>query len=294
MKKVLLVQRSETPHWVGDGFPVRTLFSYNDIAKLISPFLLMDYAGPTVFPPTDRRLGVGSHPHRGFETVTLVYEGQVEHRDSAGGGGVIQSGDVQWMTAASGLVHEEKHGKDFARSGGNFEMVQLWVNLPKKDKMSKPRYQGIMSSQIPVVTFPENTGTLRVISGVYKGAEGPAKTHTPINMWDMRLNENTQVELVVPSGHTAVLFVLDGEVEVSGTHTLKNAELAVLENEGNTVSLRVKKESKILFLGGEPLNEPIVGYGPFVMNTQAEIMQAFKDFEAGKMGEIESIDGSEI
>lgn len=302
MKKVLLTQRNDYPHWVGDGFPVRTIFSYNDLAKDISPFLLMDYAGPAEFSPTTKRRGVGSHPHRGFETVTLVYDGQVEHRDSSGGGGVIQSGDVQWMTAASGLVHEERHGKDFAKSGGRFEMVQLWVNLPKKDKMTKPRYQGISSAQIPKVDFPQQQGYLRVVAGEYTNAQGekvksekaigPAKTFSPMNMWDMRLNAGAQVELKLPQGHTALVFVLSGQVTVAGTHQIGDAEMAVLDKENEILSLRADKESKILFLGGEPLNEPIVGYGPFVMNTQAEILQAMQDFEAGKMGVIEPIEGS--
>ncbi len=293
MKKVLFTQKSDFPHWVGDGFPVRTIFSYNDIAREISPFLLMDYAGPTVFPPSEHRKGVGSHPHRGFETVTLVYDGQVEHRDSAGGGGVIQAGDVQWMTAASGLVHEEKHGKEFAKKGGGFEMVQLWVNLPKKDKMSKPRYQALKYEQTPTVQLPKQAGTLRVIAGEYQKALGPAKTFTTINMWDVRLNKDAQVKLDVPSGHTTLVFVLSGEVKVADSHTLNDAEMAILEKEGNTFSLTANTDAKILFLGGEPINEPVFGYGPFVMNTQAEIMQAFKDFEDGKMGVIDSIEGSE-
>lgn len=293
MKKVLFTQRSDYPHWVGDGFPVRTVFSYNDIAKEVSPFLLLDYAGPAEFPPTDKRLGVGSHPHRGFETVTIVYDGQVEHRDSAGGGGVIQAGDVQWMTAASGLLHEERHGKDFAKKGGRFEMVQLWVNLPKKDKMTKPRYQGITDQQIPAVQLSNNQGVVRVIAGEYLNAKGPAKTYSPINMWDVRLKSGADVEFKLAKGHTALVFVLSGHVTVSGTHQLKEAEMAILDKENETLSLRASEDTKFLFLGGEPLNEPIFGYGPFVMTNQAEILQAMQDFEAGKMGTMEPIEGSD-
>lgn len=293
MKKILHTQRGATPHWVGDGFPVRTLFSYNDIAPHISPFLLLDYAGPTEFSPTSQRRGVGSHPHRGFETVTIVYDGQVEHRDSAGGGGVISKGDVQWMTAASGLVHEEFHGKDFARQGGPFEMVQLWVNLPQKDKMSKPRYQGIPKEQIPSVSLPNNSGVLRVIAGEYEGHHGPAKTFSSMNMWDLRLEQNSTVELKVPEGHTAVVFVLSGAVTVSKQKQLKEAEMVVLDPQGDKVYLEVDEASKVLFLGGQPLNEPIAGYGPFVMNTFNEIAEAFRDFENGKMGSMEPIEGSE-
>lgn len=296
MKKVLFVQRSETPHWVGDGFPVRNLFSYRDIASQISPFLLLDYAGPAEFPAnmSNERRGVGEHPHRGFETVTIVYDGEVEHRDSAGGGGVIEKGDVQWMTAASGLVHEERHGRRFSKNGGRFEMVQLWVNLPKKFKMTTPRYQGLKDATIPAVKLPNDAGTLRVIAGDYNSHVGPAKTFSPINMWDMKLNAGADVELKVRPGDTALVMVLSGSVRLSGTETLHEAELAVLDPNGDTVKLSASEDAKILFLGGTPLNEPIVGYGPFVMNTQAEILQAFQDFNAGKMGSLASIEGSEV
>ena len=286
MKKLLFMQSNDTPHWVGDGFPVRSIFSYNEIAKELSPFLLMDYAGPVTFPPTNKRLGVGEHPHRGFETVTIVYSGEVEHRDSHGGGGVITTGDVQWMTAASGLVHEEKHGKDFAKNGGEFEMVQLWVNLPKKDKMTNPRYQGVKSEQIPQITLPNEEGLIRIIAGNYKNQVGPAMTFTPINIWDMRLNPGHTVEFTVPAGHTAAVFVLSGRVILNDGNEVGEAELAVLEREGTTFTLTAKEHTKILFLGGEPINEPIIGYGPFVMNTPDEIRQAFLDFEEGKMGSI--------
>lgn len=293
MKKVLFTQRSDIPHWVGNGFPVRTVFSYNDIAEKISPFLLLDYAGPAEFSSTTERRGVDTHPHRGFETVTLVYDGQVEHRDSAGGGGVIQKGDVQWMTAASGLVHQEFHGKEFAKSGGRFEMVQLWVNLPKKYKMVKPRYQGVLNENIPVIQFNNNQGSLRVIAGEYQGQTGPAKTFSPINVWDISLKAQAEIDLKVPANHTTLVFVMSGELVVSNTHTLTDADLAVLETVGDNVHLKANKDTKLVFLGGEPLNEPIVGYGPFVMSHESEIMQAFKDFQDGKMGVIENIEGSD-
>jgi redox-sensitive bicupin YhaK (pirin superfamily) len=293
MKKLLFTQRSDTPHWVGDGFPVRSIFSYNDIAGEISPFLLMDYGGPAEFPPTKQRKGVGEHPHRGFETVTIVYSGEVEHRDSSGGGGLIKPGDVQWMTAASGLVHEEFHGKEYAEKGGPFEMVQLWVNLPKKYKMEKPRYQGIKKEKIPVVNLSGNAGTLRVIAGEYAGSHGPAMTFSPINLWDVTVKADHKVALKVPQDHTAVLFVLSGSIELAEGKTLTDAELGIFERKGAELSFRAAKDSKVLFMGGEPLNEPIVGYGPFVMNTPAEIQQAFEDFNAGRMGSLEKIAGSE-
>lgn len=288
MKRLLLTQSSDTPHWVGDGFPVRSIFSYHDRPKNISPFLLMDYAGPTEFLPSKHIKGVGEHPHRGFETVTIVYAGEVEHRDSAGGGGLILPGDVQWMTAAAGLVHEEKHGKDFASKGGTFEMVQLWINLPKKDKMSKPRYQGLKNEDIPVVDLPGNAGILRVIAGEYKGEKGPAMTFTPVNLWDIRLNADHTAKFKVPKGHTTAVFVLSGHVTLEDGEMISNAELALLEPEGDTFTLSAMEDSKILFLGGEPIDEPVVGYGPFVMNSAAEIAQAMRDFENGKMGRIET------
>jgi redox-sensitive bicupin YhaK (pirin superfamily) len=283
MKKLMTIQRSDVPHWVGDGFPVRSVFTYRDLE--ISPFLLLDYAGPAEFKPTEHIRGVGGHPHRGFETVTIVYSGQVEHRDSSGGGGLIKEGDVQWMTAASGLVHEEMHGKEFAKNGGRFEMVQLWVNLPSRDKMASPRYQGIKNEQIPVATLADDAGFVRVIAGDFDGIKGPAATFSPVNVWDIRLSAGKDLELHVPEGHTASVFVLEGELKF-GDQTLKEADLGVFEPTGDRLVLSATKESKLLFLGGQPLNEPIVGHGPFVMNSEAEIHQAFRDFNSGKMGTI--------
>lgn len=290
MKRLIHTQRSNTPHWVGNGFPVRSIFTYNDLATAISPFLLMDYAGPAEFTPTAERRGVGEHPHRGFETVTIVYSGEVEHRDSSGGGGIIGPGDVQWMTAASGLVHEEFHGPEFAKKGGLFEMVQLWVNLPKKDKMTKPRYQGLKSADIPVVNLPNEAGTLKVIAGSYDQAKGAALTFSSINVWDVRLKAGRTVELQVPAGHTTSVFVLEGQVENHEGKSIEDAQIGVFERDGDRFQLKALKDSKILFLGGEPLNEPVVGFGPFVMNTRAEIQQAFSDYESGKMGNLSRSD----
>lgn len=293
MKKLIHIQKNLGRHWVGDGFPVRTIFTYNDLASSVSPFLLMDYAGPAEFKPSEHIRGVDEHPHRGFETVTIVYDGEVEHRDSAGGGGLIKSGDVQWMTAASGLVHEEKHGKEFARNGGNFEMVQLWVNLPRKNKMDAPRYQGIRKEQIPQIDLDNQAGLVRIIAGEYKGFIGPAKTFSPMNVWDLRLKKNSSFVVPVKSGHTSSFFVLSGQVKVESQEIVREAELAVLDSEGDSFVLTALEDSKILILTGEPLNEPIVGYGPFVMNSEAEIKQAFLDFQSGKMGTIQPIQGSE-
>ena len=287
MKKVLFTQRSDTPHWVGDGFPVRSIFTYRDIAKEISPFLLMDYAGPAEFEPSRYRRGVGEHPHRGFETVTFVYAGEVEHRDSAGGGGRIGPGEVQWMTAASGVVHEEKHGKRFSETGGLFEMVQLWVNLPAKDKMAKPRYQGITAAAIPEVELPNGAGRVRVIAGEYQGRKGPALTFTPIHAWDVRLNAGKGArKFRVRKGYTSIVFVLSGQVRFDGGEVVSDAELAVLDKVEEEFTLEALADAKILILAGEPIDEPIVGYGPFVMNDFSEIRQAFEDYQEGRMGHL--------
>lgn len=267
---------------------MRSVFSYSDIASEISPFLLMDYASPTRFPPTDQRRGVGEHPHRGFETVTIVYEGEVEHRDSAGGGGTIGPDEVQWMTAASGLVHEEFHGRDYARKGGPFEMIQLWVNLPARLKMSSPSYQGITRDRIPSVQLGQEGGQVRVIAGEYEGNRGPALTRSPINLWDIRMTGPTRFTCRVPEGHTAALFVLNGSIRFPDGNRASEAELAVLDSSGNTMSFESDGPAKLLFLGGEPLNEPIIGYGPFVMNSPEEIQQAFIDYRSGKMGRFTS------
>jgi quercetin 2,3-dioxygenase len=286
VKKLRCIQRSVDRHWVGDGFPVRTLFAYPNLGSALSPFLLFDYAGPMEFPPTNERLGVGEHPHRGFETVTIVYEGEVEHRDSSGGGGRIGPGDVQWMTAASGIVHEEFHGREFARRGGMFEMVQLWVNLPAKDKMSPPHYQSILNSEIPAVSLPDVQGTVRVIAGEFAGAKGPARTFTPIHVWDLRLAGGKRTDLAVPDGYTTALVVLRGAVRVNGSEAIESAEVGLFDHAGQSISIEAVKDTAALLLCGEPIDEPIVGQGPFVMNTSQEIRQAMADYMSGKMGHL--------
>lgn len=287
IKKLRCIQRSAGRHWVGNGFPVQTLFSYPALGATLSPFLLLDYAGPVEFPPTSKRLGVGEHPHRGFETVTVVYAGEVEHRDSSGGGGSIGPGDVQWMTAASGVVHEEYHGRNFAQNGGMFEMVQLWVNLPAKDKMTSPRYQNILNSQIPVVTLPEGKGSIRVIAGEFAGAKGPAQTFTPIHLWDLRLTSSQPFELTVPEHYTAALVVLKGTIQMHNSESAINpAEVGLFDRAGNVLRFDHADNATVLLLCGEPIDEPIVGSGPFVMNTAQEIQQALSDYQSGKMGRL--------
>ncbi len=287
MKKIALVQRNNQRHWVGDGFPVRTMFSYNDLARELSPFLLLDYAGPHHFQPSVKRRGVGEHPHRGFETVTIVYEGEVEHRDSAGGGGVIGPGDVQWMTAASGIVHEEFHGKEFSAKGGPFEVVQLWVNLAARDKAAPPGYQSITAKQIPQVVMPDGAGMVRVIAGEYKGAVGPARTFSPMQLWDVRLKQGETTVFTLRDGDTAALFVLQGSVQFAEhAEDIGEATLVVFERAGSMIALEALADAKLLLLSGQPIDEDIVGYGPFVMNTEAEIHQAMRDYQSGKMGHI--------
>jgi len=282
MKKLAFIKRSNGNHWVGNGFPVQSIFSYRDIAAEISPFLLMDYAGPAKFEPAEERRGVGQHPHRGFETVTIVYDGQVSHHDSTGAGGTIGQSEVQWMTAGSGIIHEEYHGDDYARMGGAFEMIQLWVNLPAKDKMTKPGYQGITKAQIPEVALPDNAGKVRVIAGNYEGNQGPAHTYTPMNVWDVRLNAGSTTTFTLPEGHTTAVFVLKGAVIVGDVHTIRPAELAVMQKEGTELVLEAQQDTVLLLLNGEPLNEPVVGHGPFVMNTWEEIDQAINDYNQGR------------
>ncbi len=286
MKKILGTYSAPGGHWVGDGFPVRSLFSYNTHGKSVSPFLLLDYAGPAYFEPADKPRGVGEHPHRGFETVTIVYEGEVEHRDSTGAGGKIGPGDVQWMTAASGILHEEFHSREFTREGGTLEMVQLWVNLPARDKMSAPRYQTLLDADIPAVALPDDAGKVRVIAGEYAGHRGPAQTHTPMNVWDVRLEQGHAVRFQLPEGHTTVLVILHGTVEVNGSEIVRDAQMVMFERTGNELLLEANSKATMLLLSGEPIDEPIVGHGPFVMNNEDEIQQAFSDFNSGHFGRI--------
>jgi quercetin 2,3-dioxygenase len=285
-KTILGRYGNDRSHWVGDGFPVRSLFSYELLGGDVSPFLLLDYAGPHHFAPTTERRGVGQHPHRGFETVTIVYDGEVEHRDSAGNGGIIGPGDVQWMTAAGGIIHEEFHSPAYARTGGPFRNVQIWVNLPAKDKMAPAGYQGILSADIPVVDLPGGAGHARIIAGEFGGVRGPARTFTPINVWDVRLNRGAGANFDLPEGHTAMVVVLAGPVIVNGAQLAHDAEMVLLDRQGGDVAIHASADATLLVLTGEPVDEPIVGQGPFVMNSEAEIRQAFDDFKSGRFTRI--------
>jgi redox-sensitive bicupin YhaK (pirin superfamily) len=287
MKKPLSgIFASPAGHWVGDGFPVRSLFNYDRFGQHISPFLLLDYAGPRRFEPATTARGVGEHPHRGFETVTIVYQGEVSHRDSTGSGGTIGPGDVQWMTAAGGIVHEEFHSPDFMRRGGELEMVQLWVNLPARDKMSAPSYQTLRAQQIPTLPLADGAGSLRVIAGAYGTAAGPARTFSPLNVWDLRLAAGHSAPLQLPPGHIAAVAVLRGAVSLDGGSDTPAVSLALFGAAGDELHLRAREDSVVLVMTGVPIPEPIVGYGPFVMNSRAEIEAAVQDFQAGRFGRI--------
>lgn len=283
MKKLIRIQAAPAQHWVGNGFPVRSLFSPRNPSAEISPFLLLDYAGPAEFTPSDQPRGVGEHPHRGFETVTIVYQGELEHRDSAGNHGKIGPGDVQWMTAARGVVHEEWHEQAFTKRGGTLEMVQLWVNLPAKDKMSPPGYQEIRDRQIPIFALGDAV-QIRVIAGEFQGKQGPARTFTPITVLDLRLRAKGRADLSLPDGHTALVIVLRGTAVINGGPFARHADLGLFERAGESIVLEATEDATMLVLSGEPIDEPVVSYGPFVMNTQEEIRQAISDFQSGRMG----------
>ncbi|MFU1476178.1 pirin family protein [Roseovarius sp. C7] len=286
MRKIISTATAPQGHWVGDGFPVRSLFSHMSGGNENTPFLMLDYAGPHEFGPAATPRGVDVHPHKGFETVTIVYEGEVEHGDSTGRGGVIREGDVQWMTAGSGILHKEFHSHDFTKTGGDFEMVQLWVNLPAKDKSADPGYQGITDAQIPSIDLAENAGRLRVIAGEFDGIKGPAQTFTPLDLWDLRLNAGKTLTLTPAEGHTVIVATLSGDVTVNSEARLSGPATARLSRDGGPVEIQAASDAKILILAGEPIDEPVASYGPFVMNTEGEIRKAIEDFNSGRFGQL--------
>jgi len=286
MKTILEISSNPRGHWVGDGFPVRSLFSYSTHSKTLSPFLLLDFAGPAEFTPAATPRGVGQHPHRGFETVTIVYRGEVSHRDSTGQGGTIGPGDVQWMTAGAGILHEEFHSDAFTRAGGMLQMIQLWVNLPARHKMTTPRYQAILNSEIPAAPLANGAGTVRVIAGQYENAKGPAQTFTPMNVWDLRLTASGSTTVSAPAGWNTALIVLNGQIKVNSERVVQDGAMVVLSAQGSDCFIETLSDASVLLLSGEPIDEPVVGYGPFVMNTRSEIEQAIHDFNSGKFGEM--------
>ena len=286
-KNIEAVIAPREPHFVGDGFRVHNFIpsGYHLDMRKMDPFIMLDYNSKFHFPATDKPKGVGVHPHRGFETVTIAYEGSVSHHDSSGGGGTIHQGDVQWMTAASGVLHKEYHAEEFYKQGGIFQMVQLWVNLPAKDKMSTPKYQAIEHKDIPTVEV-EN-GFIEVIAGEYNQTKGAASTFSPVNMLNAKLNEGGKANFSFPANYNTVLLVIDGEVKVNNQEIVPTDHLLLFTNEGEDFSIEATENSVVLILSGEPLNEPIASYGPFVMNTQEQIREAFEDFNNGKFGTLE-------
>lgn len=286
-KKIEIVVAPKEPHFVGDGFRVHNFIpsGFHLDMKRMDPFIMLDYNSKFNFPATDIPKGVGVHPHRGFETVTIAYQGSVSHHDSAGGGGTIHQGDVQWMTAASGVLHKEYHAEEFYKKGGIFQMVQLWINLPAKDKMSAPKYQAIEHKNIPTVEV-EN-GTIEVIAGEYNQTKGAASTFSPVNMLNAKLTSGGKASFNFPAHYNTVLLVIEGEIKVNNEEIVPTDHLLLFANEGENFEIEATENSVVLILSGEPLNEPIASYGPFVMNTQDEIRAAFDDFNNGKFGTLE-------
>jgi redox-sensitive bicupin YhaK (pirin superfamily) len=289
IKPIEVIVPPREPHFVGDGFRVHNFIpsAYRLDMQRMDPFIMLDYNSRFYFPPSEKPKGVGVHPHRGFETVTIAYKGRVAHHDSSGGGGTIGEGDVQWMTAASGVLHKEYHEESFSQEGGEFQMVQLWVNLPAKDKMSKPKYQAIANEQMGIVQLANNGGKVEVIAGEFQGIKGGASTFTPIHMYNARLNTLGEVPFNFPANYTTALLVVEGEIEVNEQSIVPVDHFVLFENEGEEIRLKATENSIVLVLSGEPIQEPIAAHGPFVMNTRQEIVEAFQDFQNGKFGFLE-------
>jgi len=287
LKKIKFIfNRPERPGMVGDGFRVYNYFpSGNNIRKEVSPFLMLDFGASFYFPPSDTPRGVDVHPHRGFETVTIAYKGAVAHHDSAGNSGIINSGDVQWMTAGSGILHKEYHEQNWSKKGGDFEMIQLWVNLPKAHKMTPPKYQELTAANMPKVILPDAKGQVNVIAGDFNGTKGAATTFTPVNLFDMKLKAGAEIDFTTPLTHNTTLLVIEGEITVNGEKAGQH-DFVLFRDNAEGISIKANEDAVILVLSGEPIDEPIAQYGPFVMNTQQELMEAIDDFNSGKFGKL--------
>ncbi len=288
-KTVERIVSPREPHFVGDGFRVHNFIpsEYGLDMKRMSPFILLDYNSTYIFPPSEKPRGVGVHPHKGFETVTIAYKGKVAHHDSSGGGGVIGEGDIQWMTAAKGVLHKEYHEAEWSKKGGEFQMVQLWVNLPAKDKSSEPKYQAIKNEDLARFQLPEDAGTVEVIAGEYKGVQGPAFTFTPIHLFNVKLQQGGKASFEFPANFNTALLILEGQIVVNGKEEAPTDHLALMANNGDAFEIEGTKDAVVLVMSGEPINEPIAAQGPFVMNTRAELLQAFNDYNMGKFGYLE-------
>ena len=288
-KNIEIIAKPQEPHFVGDGFRVHNFIpsGYRLDMERMSPFIMLDYNSKYHFSPSEIPRGVGVHPHRGFETVTIAYKGKVAHHDSSGGGGIISEGDVQWMTAASGVLHKEYHEENFSKTGGEFQMVQLWVNLPAKDKMSTPKYQAIPNEEMSRYELPYNAGFVEVIAGSYKNLKGPASTFTPVNMQNAKLNKGGKAGFSFPANYNTVLLLIEGSIKVNGKEIVPTDHFGLFENEGEDFTIEALENAIVLVLSGEPINEPIFPHGPFVMNTREETIQAIADFNNGKFGFLE-------
>ncbi|MFK4204766.1 pirin family protein [Acinetobacter junii] len=285
MKSLAFIHRNDTRFAIGDFYPALSVFSYHELGNTTSPFLLLDHLGPGKLEPKSKKKGVNEHPHRGFETVTFVFAGELQHKDSTGGGGLIKRGDVQWMTAASGIQHIEQFSSEFRESGGPFEMVQLWVNLPAKDKMSAPRYQSLLNEDIPKVILDDQTSYIRIVAGELNQTTGIAKTFTAMNVFDIHLMKDQQITLPAAEGATTLIYLRKGKVQFSSDEeSLEEQAMAVMSSLGTGVQINALENCDLLFLSAQPLNEPINGQGPFVMNSYDEILQAYDDIKTGKFG----------
>lgn len=288
-KKVELVVAPKEIHWVGDGFRVHNFIpsEYHLEMERMNPFIMMDYNSRFSFPPSEMPKGVGVHPHRGFETVTIAYKGRIQHHDSSGGGGIIGEGDVQWMTAGSGVLHKEYHEAEWSKTGGEFQMIQLWVNLPAKDKMSTPKYQALVNAELNKVELPESAGIVEVIAGEYQGKKGSASTYTPLHLLNVKLNKKGEASFEFPALYNTALLVIEGCITVNEVEKVQADHFVLFENEGEIFTIKANEHSVVLILSGESINEPIAAHGPFVMNTRQELIQAFEDFNRGKFGYLE-------
>ncbi|MEP7373437.1 MAG: pirin family protein [Chitinophagaceae bacterium] len=286
MKKAIerIIARPAKPGMVGDGFRVYNFIPGANIPqRRISPFLMLDFAAEFNFPPSEKVRGVDVHPHKGFETVTIAYKGSVAHHDSTGNCGIVNAGDVQWMTAGAGILHKEYHEKEFSKKGGPFEMIQLWVNLPKKDKSTPAHYQAITADKMGKVELADNAGVVNVIAGKLNEVKGPAYTYSPVNLFDIKLNKAAEFNTSITSDHNTAILVINGSIEVNGEKAAEHS-FVLFKNDGEDIHIKASENAVVLLLSGEPINEPIASYGPFVMNTQEEIYEAIEEFQSGKYG----------
>lgn len=286
-KTVARIISPGTPHFVGDGFRVHNFIPGNSSMQEMDPFIMLDYNSKYHFGPSEIPRGVGVHPHKGFETVTIAYQGKVEHGDSTGSGGIIHEGDVQWMTAASGILHKEFHEKEWSKKGGIFQMVQLWVNLPAKYKNDPPGYQNITNHSIPKIQLPNDAGVIEIIAGEYAGVTGAAKTFTPIHLLNAKIKSGESINFNFPAGYTTALLVIEGNIQINDIEKVAEDSFALFERDGEKFTVKASEDAVVLILSGEPIREPIAAHGPFVMNTRQELIEAFDDFNNGKFGHLD-------